>query len=439
MDRQFSGAHLDFSWDTLRLFLEGFSPVDLPNLAISSRQEAEQFIEAYGYDLTSDRELGEAEAVHEEAIAFISRYLCPSIKPDTPNLNVPPEISSPSDLTDLLLLCSDKSQPLLAAWACSALRVMHTISHANLAVRTPHYEEIQKQILEPFREHIFPNPEAPKSLGQGAFSVPLKAVFFKSRKSRESLILKLLHKPDNVASEVYDRIGIKLITPTKMDALLALKYLRKNNLVSIPLITPGRSRNTLVDLDEFRGAYEALTANRDSRDEEATDAEFLKQLAFRPAREALLLDQRLAANPHSSPEFRSIQFTCRQLVKVCHPAHKAIQELRDKTGDQSLGKDLASEYPEQLRFTFPFEVQITDWDSYIASRHGEGSHSSYKRRQLQAARKRVLGQVLLETAKKKRIAKSRRGKLLSLTDAIDLRNPSTISPAEDKAPLGPVS
>lgn len=438
LDQQFSGAHHDFSWDTLRLFLEGFSPVDLPNLAITSRDEAEHFIQAYGYDLNNPRDREEADAVHAEAIAFITRYLCPGSKPEDPDLVIPTEISSPSHLTDLLLLSSDSERPLLAAWACSALRVMHTISHANLAVRTPHYEEIQSQILDPFREHIYPDLESPKSLGQGPFAVPLKACFFKSRKSRESLILKLLHKPDNVASEVYDRIGIKLITPTKLDALLALKYLRKQNLVSIPLITPGRSRNTLVDLDKFREAYESLTVNRDSRNEDDTDEEFVKQLAFRPAKEALLLDQRLAANPHSSPEFRSIQFTCRQLVKVCHPAIKAIQELREKTGDQSLGRDLEAEYPDQLRFTFPFEVQISDWDSYMASRQGEGSHASYKRRQLQAARKRVLGQVLLETAKIVRTANSRRGKLLNLVDAVDIRNPNTLSRAEGKSPLDPV-
>ena len=398
--------HHEFSWDTLRLFLEGFSPVDLTGLAITSRREAEEFIAAYGYDLKESKETEEALQVHQEAISFISRYLCPSPDESVGSLEIPECISKPENLADLLLLSSDRSQPLLSAWSCSVLRVMHTISHANLAARTPYFREVQQQILEPFKNHIFPSLDKPATLGQGPSSVPLKAASFKRRKSRESLVLKLLHKPDNVASEVYDRIGVKLVTASKLDALLALKYLRKQNLVSLPLLTPGRSRNTLVDLESFREAYDTMTAGRECSDEESTDLEFFRQLAYRPTKEAELLEERMSANPHSSKDFRSIQFTCRKLVKVPHPAVTVIQQLRRQTGDESLGKEVARRYPKQLRFTFPFEIQITDWENYLASRHGESSHLSYKKRQLAAARRRVLGEVLLEETKRRRALKS---------------------------------
>ncbi len=392
----------DFSWDTLRLFLEGFSPVDLKTISVASMEEAQQFISAYGYDLNDDKEREEANQIHRESLEFLERYLCPSMTEDEPDLTPPDEIRHPRNLYDLLLMNSSPD-PLLSAWVCSLLRVMHTISHANLAARTPYFREVQSQILSPFEKHLFPNSENPVSLGQGDSAVPLKACFFKRRKSRESLILKLLHKPDNVASEVYDRIGVKLITPTKVDAILALKYLRKQSLVSVPLLTPGRSRNTLVDLESFRQAYEAMTAEkRSSCSEEETDLEFFRQMAFRPPGEAELLEERLSANPFSSPQFSSIQFTCRRLVKVPHPATTLLNQLRRQTGDLTLGVDLERHYPKQLRFTFPFEIQIMDWDNYVASHEGESSHINYKRRQLKAARKRVLGGVLLEVAKKRR-------------------------------------
>jgi uncharacterized protein (TIGR04562 family) len=393
----------DFSWDTLRLFLEGFSPVDLQTIAVSSLDEAQQFIATYGYDMDDPKEREEAHQIHRESLEFLERYLCPSMTEGEPDLTPPEELRSPRNLHDLLLMTSDMSNPLLAAWACSLLRVMHTISHANLAARTPYFREVQSQILSPFEAHLFPHPERPESLGQGPSAVPLKAVFFKRRKSRESLILKLLHKPDNVASEVYDRIGIKLITPTKVDAILALKYLRKQNLVSVPLLTPGRSRNTLVDLESFRQAYDAMTAEAAfAASEEESDVEFFRQMAFRPPGEARLLEERMAANPFSSPSFCAIQFTCRRLVKVPHPATTLLNQLRRQTGDLELGQELERHYPKQLRFTFPFEIQITDWENYVASHEGESSHISYKRRQLRAARKRVLGGVLLELAKVRR-------------------------------------
>lgn len=403
MKSQSQHLRYDFSWDTLRLFLEGFSPVDLPTIAVNSFEEAEQFISTYGYDLEDPKEREEAHQIHRESLEFLERYLCPSMTESEPDLTPPNELRHPRHLHDLLIMTSDTSNPLLAAWACALLRVMHTISHANLAARTPYFREVQAQILSPFEQHLYPHAERPESLGHGPSAVPLRAVFFKRRKSRESLILKLLHKPDNVASEVYDRIGIKLITPTKVEAILALKYLRKQNLVSLPLLTPGRSRNTLVDLESFRQAYESMTAEKDwSCSEEEFDLEFFRQMAFRPAGEAQLLEERLAANPFSSPQFRSIQFTCRRLVKVPHPATTLLNQLRRQTGDLELGRDLERHYPKQLRFTFPFEIQITDWENYLASHEGESSHISYKRRQLRAARKRVLGGVLLEHAKSRR-------------------------------------
>ncbi len=413
----------DFSWDTLRLFLEGFSPVDLQTIAVTSEGEAQQFISTYGYDLEDPKELEEAWQIHRESLEFLERYLCPSMTEDEPDLTPPDEIRNPRHLHDLLLLTSDVANPLKAAWACSLLRVMHTISHANLAARTPYFREVQAQILHPFEEHLYPNIEAPESLGQGPSAVPLKAAFFKRRKSRESLILKLLHKPDNVASEVYDRIGIKLITPTKVDAILALKYLRKQNLVSVPLLTPGRSRNTLVDLESFRQAYESMTVEKGSAcSEEESDLEFFKQMAFRPPGEAKLLEERMAANPYTSPQFCAIQFTCRRLVKVPHPATTLLNQLRRQTGNLELGQELERHYPKQLRFTFPFEVQITDWDNYLSSHEGESSHISYKRRQLKAARKRVLGGVLLE------VAKSRRAERRATLKAGDSGNFEAIKP-----------
>ena len=81
-----------------------------------------------------------------------------------------------------------------------------------------------------------------------------------------------------------------------------------------------------------------------------------------------------------------------------------------------LGREVERHYPKQLRFTFPFEIQITDWENYLASRHGESSHVSYKRRQLAAAKRRILGGVLLEEARKMRVANNRARRIFRLTE-----------------------
>jgi len=73
----------------------------------------------------------------------------------------------------------------------------------------------------------------------------------------------------------------------------------------------------------------------------------------------------------SSPQYRSLHITCRQLLRL-------------KSGDGST----------ETRFAFPYEVQILDKVSYLNSKVGQGAHASYKQRQLFAARRRVLGSLL---------------------------------------------
>lgn len=387
------GSGYQFSWEILRLFLEGFSPIDLTALPLLDEDEAGAFLKQYGYDLDKPEEAQEVDTIYQEALGFIERFLCPAVREGDCDLKIPEALREQSSAIQLLLWASDRRDPWLAAWSCATLRVMHTMSHADRAVRTPYYDEVKEQILGRFQQHIFREDER-LTLGRGPAAVRLRAVFYKEQKSRNSLILKLLHKPHNVASEVYDRIGVKLITPSKAEALLALKYLRKANLVSIPHITPGRSRNTLVDLERFRIAYESLTRlTTDPGNEQIRDIEFVRQLQHRPEMEAQDVETRIQ-NPFSGRDFRNIQFTCRHLVKVPNPAFGVLEAVRSQVQDPGLLAGLEAQHPQTLRFYFPYEVQITDHENFLVSLEGESSHSNYKRRQLQAARTRVLGQVV---------------------------------------------
>jgi uncharacterized protein (TIGR04562 family) len=50
------------------------------------------------------------------------------------------------------------------------------------------------------------------------------------------------------------------------------------------------------------------------------------------------------------------------------------------------------------RFFFPYEIQIVDLETHRNNMEGQASHDTYKLRQLQAARKRVLGGLLKRRA-----------------------------------------
>lgn len=382
----------DFSWETLRSFLDGVSPIDLDRLALSAREEAHQFLIQYGYDLAIPSEHHDAWQVVREAMEYFDEVLCPAPIVGDQSVVFPDELRKVENIAEFLTLASYPNP--MQAWACALLRVMHTISHANHAIRSPYYRQIQRQILERYRQHVHEDENGRLFLGRGLLAVPLERMELREDKNRHSMILKLLHKPDNVAQSVYDRIGVKLVTPTKVDALLALRYIRRNHLAIFANIMPGRSRNTLVDLDKFREIYENIAGpGSPSTLNSQREHELAPHHNHNP-------------NPHSSSAFRSIQFTCRQLIRIPNPAYSALARLREGLSDRVPEAELESyleplrlNRPEPvLRFFFPYEVQILDKENFERTQAGEASHENYRLRQLRTARRRVLAGLLTRFA-----------------------------------------
>lgn len=389
-----------FAWDAMRVILEGTSPLELPAMAVADRAEAYEFLVHYGFDLNDADDRVEAWQIHDDALQFIHRYLLGDVT-GTRRLEIPREVVQPEDLADLLVLASlgapsdppasqDARAPrrATALWACAVLRVMHTIHHANRAFHNENLNEIRKQVLDPFRQVLQVDELGCPVLLKGSHRVQLEGAFFKEDKSRDSIILKLLHKPNNVAQDIYDWIGIQFVTRTPADALLVVRFLRMHNLVTFANIVPGRSINNLVDLAAFRARYEESLVSRPDG-----DAEDALRAAI-DAGELTRSDSAVHVNPFSGAEYRSIQFTCRQLIRIAHPARSILKALREHAGEELAGPLLARmeqiSMQKEIAFFFPYEIQILDYENYLKTRMGESSHAAYKKRQLQAARRRVL-------------------------------------------------
>ena len=387
-----------FAWDTLRVILEGTSPLELPAMAVTDRDEAREFLSHYGFDLGDGDDCREVGQIHDEAVRFIRNYLL-STHASTAGLEIPrevAEIAEPAALADLLVMASSPHWGVVGRWACAVLRVMHTIHHANRAIHNENLEEIRKQVLEPYRQCLQVDELGCPVLQRGSSRVPLEGVFFKEDKSRDSIILKLLHKPNNVAQDIYDWIGIQFVTRTPVDALLVTRFLRIHNLVTFANIVPGRSINNLLDLDEFRATFEELRATY--RDHHDVEELLLLERLSSDTRDFAKLEATVHTNPFSGAEYRSIQFTCRQLIKIPHPARRPLENmlraLREHTRDDVVGPLLEKieriPIQKEIAFFFPYEIQILDYENYLKTRMGESSHAAYKKRQLQAARRRVL-------------------------------------------------
>ena len=340
-----------------RVFLEGTSPVNLARLSLRTVEEAYEFLHSYGVDPQCPVDHAKMEEIHREAVGFIKRLLCPAPRSCDASLLMPAEVEDPSNITRFLVGASTGTQQ---AWACAVLRVMHAITYANQVSSGPHSAEIRRQILERFRAHVHDDAKGQLWLGRELDAVPLCSIQYREEKARDSVILKLLHKPDNLPQSVHDRVGVRMVTPNKKEALRALQYITRHHLANVAHLTPGRSRNTL------------------------------------------LTQESQSVNPHSSPEFRSLQFTCRQLIRLDNPMFLATQKMR-KAMQHSSCPELEAALCEleahsaapYIRFLFPYEIQILDQENDLKCQVGESSHSNYRLRQLRAVRYRVFPADLL--------------------------------------------
>jgi uncharacterized protein (TIGR04562 family) len=106
-------------------------------------------------------------------------------------------------------------------------------------------------------------------------------------------------------------------------------------------------------------------------------------------------------NRHTLEEYRAIHFTGRQLIKYRNPFMQSFNEVRkqalkDKTNplSQSLLHLDTSPISRDVRFFYPFEVQLTDYESHLKNTQGEASHLEYKKSQLKSAMKRIFRPII---------------------------------------------
>jgi uncharacterized protein (TIGR04562 family) len=390
-------------WPQVAALLNGISSIDLDSLLIQTRDDALMFLRNYGYDIERNQEDSlVVRSIFQEAIAFIERrLLCPQgVHHDEASaywqqLNEAPNPSScqadgripatvrkcPDVATLLTWVSSNRSgtapmagaKPITSeesAWACAILKVMHTLAHIQ---HSPMYQALpvaREQILSRFSELVVHADTTDASHDQwmvakgaitfgphhkplfllpphasGLMPLPLHSFAIKDGKTRESILVKLLCKKENVAEEIRDLLGIRLVTHTPAQAATALAWLCAHQVIVPPNIIPSRSRNSLIDAETFHQASQQLSS--------------LGASTFN------------VHNPSSSHTYRAIHITGRQLVR---------------TGE---GDSI------RQRFFFPFEVQITDADSERQSQHGDSDHKRYKQKQWATARRRVLGRLLM--------------------------------------------
>jgi uncharacterized protein (TIGR04562 family) len=395
-----------FNWETFDVVCSGKSSLDATNYLseLYDRKHVTDFLVGYGFDINDPIESAELFGIFQEALQFIKRYFLIEGNPDGLDLKVPNYLYTITNISELFLAATGQASFKLkteeALWAGVILKIMHTILHTDKDLRYRYFSTVQQQIFDRFYKFIHRDEENRLFLRNehgGGMTIPLYDFQTKAKKTRDSIIIKLLHKQENVAEELFDRIGVRIITYNKLDALRVIKFLHRNYVIMVNNIKPSRSQNSLVDLPVLRRRM--FTLYKEALREELPEEAFYQKL--NNLIEECVPSAMSHGNKHTSDEYRAIHFTGRQLIKYRNPFMSSFNEVRkqalkDKENpvSQALLHLDTSPISRDVRFFYPFEVQITDYESHLRNTQGEASHNDYKRSQLRSAMKRIFKPIL---------------------------------------------
>jgi uncharacterized protein (TIGR04562 family) len=397
-------ADYAFNWETFDVVCSGKSSLDATNYLteLYDKDQVASFLYGYGFDISDPVESAELFGIFQEAMQFIKRYFLVEGNPEGLNLRIPNYLYTITNITELFLAATGHSTFKITTeeslWAGVVLKVMHTLLHTDKDLRYRYFSTIQQQIFDRFYKFIHRDEENRLFLkNESGVSIPLYDFQTKAKKTRDSIVIKLLHKQENVAEELFDRIGVRIITYNKLDALRVMRFLHRNHILMINNIKPSRSQNTLIDLGLLRKRIYSLY-------KEAIRSQMVEETFYRRLNELIEECKPVKAthdNIHTFEEYRAIHFTGRQLIKYRNPFMSSFNEVRKqalKDKQNPLSQALlhldTSPISRDVRFFYPFEVQLTDYESHLKNTQGEASHAEYKKSQLKSAMKRIFRPII---------------------------------------------
>ncbi|MEZ4318530.1 MAG: TIGR04552 family protein [Myxococcota bacterium] len=218
--------------ESMRLLLSGGSVVDWQRLAMRDLEEVDRFLGLHSLDMGLAEHRDRLRFVFNEAVSYLEEHL---------KLHFPTELRNPDDVREVFLWASQfggfrRTQIL----SCVVLKLMHVIQHlaaADLRHRTPISEA---EVLALAHRRILASADAMQDDGVAVLS------FTGNRKSRSSVITKLLAKKENVAATVFDKLRYRCIVESPEHLAPALAWMTRH-MFPFNYVIPGESHNNLLD------------------------------------------------------------------------------------------------------------------------------------------------------------------------------------------------
>jgi len=317
----------------IRLLLRGESIIDWHRLAYSNEAQVRRLLRLNSIDPDDPRDLERLGRLRAEAVRYIHETL---------GLRLDDHIASGVPFTELPLIASGEGKH--QRHACVLLKVMHILYHIDArelltALSIPDNELfslVEASVVRMFDEL------------RGA-GVPV-VEFAWSRKSRESLITKLLLKRETSAARVFDRLRFRLVVERPEDIIPTLRVML-HRCIPFNYVLPGQTVNSLLGADSLQPLRDATNGVEENE----------------PA-----LTQ---ANELSSESYRILNFVADLPVRV-----DDLLNAKEKGRLRSRG---------HVVFVLA-EFQIMDQGTADTNETGDSAHVRYKHRQHQSVRERLL-------------------------------------------------
>jgi uncharacterized protein (TIGR04552 family) len=320
--------------EAARLVLHGDSVVDWHRLDLDSLEKDDRFLQLHLLDTNDPLDQERLRFVFNEAVHFLEENL---------SLTFPKDIRDPDDVRKVFLWASHYSgfrrRQILS---CVILKLMHVINHLEASDLRFQTSVSESRLIELAERRILGLAERMREEG-----FPLVA-FYGSRKTRNSVITKLIAKKESIAATIFDKLRFRIVTETKDHILPAVCWLTRN-IFPFNYVIPGQSHNNLFTLhdmtkgdSELEQLYYLLQAQNGNGDELIREA-----------------------NPFSGSSYEMINFIVDFPVRIDRYVPRKDPRLRIILG----------------RTVFVLvELQILDAQTAARNEEGENAHLLYKNR-----------------------------------------------------------
>jgi uncharacterized protein (TIGR04562 family) len=366
------------------------------NLNFLTEHQAEIFLKNCGFDFKNLISLKQFEQFFGEALFFIRHILFTDEERE--RFFVPEDLLFLVRPSQLLLLASSR-QPrrrYLRLWSCAILKVMYSIANLQYSGRLHIIDDAREQIFKRIRNLIHMHKDESLELKFKENSIFLHKIEWKEAKTRTSIVLKLLHKPDSIVDEVFDYLGVRFVLKKSSEIPLLLKFLIEADIIIPHQVVSVRTRNSLLNIKNSKKTVDFLKELNSCGTLNNEEFEQMCQKIIWSLQTGEDVQKRL--NSFSSQHYKALQFTVRHLVRTPNSAFLVLEsitnQLRRYTGalrNEPSSSWMESVIPQYFAHYFPIEIQIMDKESYEMAQFGPASHEQYKSQQLKAVRDRVLG------------------------------------------------